>query len=283
MVDGSPVEFDHCRELALLPGSVFEFTSRFLPAGKLEPLLALYALMQTIGSIPYGPADDSVKWAKLKWWSEEIVADPGESLRHPVLRALWLSGSRENLSNALLLQLVGDAISQIDAAPDADENAMFERQAETGATEIQLELALDDAEIAPQSLNFLGAATSSFRLISSFSGNQLSQTARLPLSMLAKFNVSATQLEQASHRVELTQIISQLAENTRDWFSKGISALNIEPDSSAGTHLQLRWAMENRRLNAILKDVNGFLETVQRFGPADAWFAWRFLRKLNRI
>jgi phytoene/squalene synthetase len=281
MVDGSPVEFDHCRELALLPGSVFEFTSRFLPAGKLEPLLALYALRQAIGSIPYGPADDSVKWAKLKWWSEEIVADPGESLRHPVLRALWLSGSRENLGNALLLQLVGDAISQIDAAPDADENAMFERQAETGATEIQLELALDDAEIAPQSLNFLGAATSSFRLISSFSGNQLSQTARLPLSMLAKFNVSATQLEQASHRVELTQIISQLAENTRDWFSKGISALNIEPDSSAGTHLQLRWAMENRRLNAILKDVNGFLETVQRFGPADAWFAWRFLRKLN--
>ena len=281
MVDGSPVEFDHCRELALLPGSVFEFTSRFLPAGKLEPLLALYALRQAIGSIPYGPADDSVKWAKFKWWSEEIVADPGESLRHPVLRALWLSGSRENLSNALLLQLVGDAISQIDAAPDADENAMFERQAETGATEIQLELALDDAEIAPQSLNFLGAATSSFRLISSFSGNQLSQTARLPLSMLAKFNVSATQLEQASHRVELTQIISQLAENTRDWFSKGISALNIEPDSSAGTHLQLRWAMENRRLNAILKDVNGFLETVQRFGPADAWFAWRFLRKLN--
>jgi phytoene/squalene synthetase len=281
MVDGSPVEFDHCRELALLPGSVFEFTSRFLPAGKLEPLLALYALRQAIGSIPYGPADDSVKWAKLKWWSEEIVADPGESLRHPVLRALWLSGSRENLGNALLLQLVGDAISQIDAAPDGDENAMFERQAETGATEIQLELALDDAEIAPQSLNFLAVATSSFRLISSFSGNQLSQTARLPLSMLAKFNVSATQLEQASYRVELTQIISQLAENTRDWFSKGISALNIEPDSSAGTHLQLRWAMENRRLNAILKDVNGFLETVQRFGPADAWFAWRFLRKLN--
>ena len=281
MVDDSQVEFDHCRELALLPGSVFEFTSRFLPAGKLEPLLALYALRQAIGGIPYGPADDSVKWAKLKWWSEEIVADPGESLRHPVLRALWLSGSRENLSNALLLRLVGDAISQIDAAPDGDENAMFERQAETGATEIQLELALDDAEIAPQSLNFLGAATSSFRLISGFSGNQLSQTARLPLSMLAKFNVSATQLEQASHRVELTQIISQLAENTRDWFSKGISALNIEPDSSAGTHLQLRWAMENRRLNAILKDVNGFLETIQRFGPADAWFAWRFLRKLN--
>ena len=281
MVDGSPVEFDHCRELALLPGSVFEFTSRFLPAGKLHPLLALYALKQAIGSIPYGPADDSVKWAKLKWWSEEILADPGEPLRHPVLRAMWLSGSRANLSNALLLRLVGDAVSQIDGAPDSDENAMFERQSGLGSTEIQLELALDDAEIDPQSLNFLGAATSSFRLISGFSGSQLPQTARLPLSLLAKFNVSATQLEQASHRTELAQIISQLAENALDWFSKGISALNIEPGSSAGTHLQLRWAMENRRLNAILKNVNGFLETGQRFGPADAWFAWRFLRKLD--
>ena len=281
MVDGSPVEFDHCRELALLPGSVFEFTSRFLPAGKLHPLLALYALKQAIGSIPYGPADDSVKWAKLKWWSEEILADPGEPMRHPVLRALWLSGSRENLSNALFLRLVGDAVSHIDALPDADENAMFERQSGLGSTEIQLELALDDAEIDPQSLNFLGAATSSFRLISGFSGSQLPQTARLPLSLLAKFNVSATQLEQASHRTELAQIISQLAENALDWFSKGISALNIEPGSSAGTHLQLRWAMENRRLNAILKNVNGFLETGQRFGPADAWFAWRFLRKLD--
>ena len=281
MVDGSPVEFDHCRELALLPGSVFEFTSRFLPAGKLEPLLALYALKQAIGSIPYGPADDSVKWAKLKWWSEEILADPGEPLRHPVLRAMWLSGSRANLSNALLLRLVGDAVSQIDGAPDSDENAMFERQSGLGYTEIQLELALDDAEIDPQSLSFLGAATRSFRLISGFSGSQLPETARLPLSLLARFNVSATQLEQASHRTELAQIISQLAENALDWFSKGISALNIEPGSSAGTHLQLRWAMENRRLNAILKNVNGFLETGQRFGPADAWFAWRFLRKLD--
>ena len=281
MVDNSAVEFDYCRELALLPGSVFEFTSRFLPAGKLEPLLALYALKQAIGSIPYGPADDSVKWAKLKWWSEEILADPGASLRHPVLRAMWLSGSRENLSNALLLRLVGDAVSQIDAAPDSDENAMFERQSGLGSTEIQLELALDDAEIDPQSLNFLGAATSSFRLISIFSGGQLSQTAQLPLSMLAKFNVSATQLEQTSHRPELAQIVSQLAGNALDCFSKGISALNIVPASSAGIHIQLRWAMENRRLNAILKDVSSFLETVQRFGPTDAWFAWRFLRNLD--
>ena len=76
MADVSTIELDHCRELAMQPGNVFEFTSRFLPAGKQQPLLALYALRQSVSSIPHSPVDDEVKWAKLKWWSEELVADP---------------------------------------------------------------------------------------------------------------------------------------------------------------------------------------------------------------
>ena len=78
------VELEHCRELALVPGSVFEFTSRFLPRSGFEPLLAKYALKQAVGSIPKGSADDSVKWAKLKWWSEELVADPEKVIREMI-------------------------------------------------------------------------------------------------------------------------------------------------------------------------------------------------------
>jgi hypothetical protein len=178
MAEASSIEFDHCRELALLPGSVFEFTSRFVSAGKLEPLLALYALRQAVCTIPHSHVDDAVKWTKLKWWSEEIIAEPDAPSRHPVLRALWLSGAREQLDNSLLLRLVGDALSEVDVAPDADENGLFERQAELGSTEILLELALDDAEIDSQSLEFLSAATGSFRLISSFSVNPLSAPVR---------------------------------------------------------------------------------------------------------
>lgn len=281
MAEVSPVEFDHCRELVLSPGSIFEFTSRYLPAGKLEPLVALYALRQAIGTIPDSSTDDSVKWAKLRWWSEEIIAAPDEPSRHPILRALWMSGARSRLGNSLLLRLVSDAISQIDMAPDCDEQAMFERLAVLGTTEIQLELALDDAEIDAQSLNLLGAAISSFRLISDFSFNRQPNTERLPLSILAKYNVSATELVQKSKINQLTLIITQLAGDARGWFSEGLKNLQMSPESSAATHIQLRWAMENRRLNAIRQDVRGFLESGTRFGPADAWFAWRFLRKLK--
>lgn len=279
MADVSSVEFDYCRELVMSPGSIFEFTSRYLRSGKLEPLLALYALGQAVGTIPHGPADDSVKWAKLKWWSEELLANPEESSRHPILRALWISGAREHLADSLLLRLVSDAISQIDLAPDGDENAMFERMSALGATEIQLELALDGVEIDSQSLNLLGAAVCSFRLISNFSANHHTEPVLLPLNVLAKNNVSAAQLEQRSHIDVLARIISQLAEETLAWYSKGMTNLKLFPEAPACTHLLLRWAMEQRRLNAIRQDALGFLEAGKRFGPADAWFAWRFLRQ----
>ncbi len=94
MTGASPVDINHCRELAMQAGGVFEFTSRYMPARQLEVLLPLYALRQAVTTIPFSGVDDSVKWAKLKWWSEELLADPASPGRHPVLRALQTSGGK---------------------------------------------------------------------------------------------------------------------------------------------------------------------------------------------
>ena len=281
MAGASGMEFDHCRDLAIVPGSVFEFTSRFLSADELEPRLALYALRQAVSTIPYGLVDDSVKWTKLKWWGEELIAAPDAASRHPVLRALWQSGARTQLDDALLLRMVGDALSEIDVAPPGHESDLFERQAALGATGILLELALDDAEVDTQSLDFLGAATGLFQLISMFSVKQVLEAARLPLSLLAKHSITAEQLEQKSHVAELVQITQQLSDLALEWYSKGMSGLDSGLNPPVFKHLRLRWAMEERRLNAIRRDARGFLEESKSFGPADAWFAWRFLRRLG--
>lgn len=279
MTDNSNLEFEYCRELALLPGSVFEFTSRFVPESQMEPLLPIYALKQAIGGIPQSQTDDSVKWAKLKWWSEELSADPGSSSRHPVLRALWLSGARLCLDDSLLLRLVRDALLQIDTAPDGDEQALFERLSELGDTDIQLELALNKAAIDVQCQKFLAAASCCYSFISSFSSGQLSEAPRLPLSLLAKHGVSSTQLAQGEGASELTQIISRLTEDALGWFDKGLSGLSKDATPTVGKHLRLRWVMEYRRLESIRQDVPAFLAKGKRFGPADAWYAWRFVRK----
>ena len=81
--------------------------------------------------------------------------------------------------------------------------------------------------------------------------------------------------------LERASFYFDLAEYALDWYSKGMSGLKTDQNPPAFTHLQLRWAMERRRLNVIRQDAHGFLETGKSFGPADAWFAWRFLRKLN--
>lgn len=285
MAGVSTVELEHCSELAMPPGSLFEFTSRFIPAQQLAPLLALYALKQAISTIVYTPVDESVKWAKLKWWSEELAADPGSPSRHPVLRTLMHSGARKYLSINLLQQLISNAIIQIDTLADPDEETMFERFVTTGSTDIQLELALDNAEIDTRNLKSLAAATAAFRMISSFAAKHRDETDRLPLSVLAKYKTNAAQLKQKSHQPELEQIVKQFAGDNLEWFSKGLAGLEITPGtgsmSKSCSHLQLRWAMEKRRLAAIVKDTDGFLDTGKRYGPSDAWFAWWFLQRLK--
>jgi phytoene/squalene synthetase len=281
----SAVEFDYCRELAMPPGSLFEFTSRFLKSDQLKPLLALYALKQSVCNIPFTPVDDTVKWAKLKWWSEELLADPDSPSRHPVLRAMWESGARGQVSNALLLGLISSAVMQIDASPDSDEDGMLERLSASGVPEVQVELALAGAEIDSQHLGFLAAASGLSRMVSSFAPGQQAETERLPMNILAKFDVSSAQLQQDSSRTKLSLVISQLAEIALDWFSKGMTGLKVALADGAETdvvaHLQLRWAMEKRGLDIIRKDTGAFINEGRRFGPTDAWFAWRFLRQLR--
>jgi phytoene/squalene synthetase len=229
MSDIVSAEMDNCRELAMPPGSVFEFTGRFLSASELQPVLALYALRQAIATIPYLSADDSVKWAKLKWWSDEILAEPASPSRHPILRVLQASGARARLADSMLQLLISDTLTQIDTAPVSDEKALFERNAALGCTEIELELALDDAGIDDQNMEFLGAAMNSFRLISGFAANNRSGAHHLPLSILAKYNVGTTQLEQNLFPVEFSNIVMHLIEQTLDWYSQGVSGLSIAP------------------------------------------------------
>lgn len=279
------VELDHCRELVMPPGSLFEFTSRFLQPGQSEAVLALYALRHSICNIPYSPVDDTVKWAKLKWWSQELMEDAGSSSRHPVLRVMEASGARSRISNAQLLALVGTAVTQIDATPARDEHSMFECLSESGAPGIEAELALAGAEIDNDKLDLIAAATSLYQLVSSFSPGEDVQTGRLPLNLLAEHGVSTAQLQQDSCPDEVSSMISRMASLGLEWFSKGMSGLEVAVAGGAGeniaAHLQLRWAMEKRDLQIIEKAADVFIAEGRRYGPGDAWFAWRYLRHLK--
>lgn len=265
------------------PGSLFEFTSRFLPAGQREKLVALYALKQAITSIPHTAVDDSVKWAKLKWWHDELAAEPSELSRHPVLRALHLSGAREQLDTGLLQRLVRDSLMQIDAYPDADREVLYERLATSGETDILLELALNGTAIPRQSLHALGLATGLFAMISGFLVNPQGNARLIPLDLLAEHKISTTQLEQHPPVPELVRIIKYLAETVAESYAEGVSGPFGDAGKVASPHLQLRWAMESRHSKKISEDTRFRFDEPGAYGPSDAWFAWKFMRRVSRI
>lgn len=265
------------------PGSLFEFTSRFLPAGQREKLVALYALKQAITSIPYTAVDDSVKWAKLKWWHDELAAEPSAPSRHPVLRALHHSGARGQLGTGLLQRLVHDSLNQIDAYPDSDREALYERLAASGETDILLELALNDAVIPSQSLHTLGLATGLFAMISGFLVNHQTNARLIPLDLLAEHKISAIQLEQHPPVPELVRIITHFADTAVESYAEGMSGpLGDAGEAAASPHLQLRWAMESRHSKKISEDTRSRFNELSPYGPSDAWFAWKFMRRIGR-
>ncbi len=282
MVVISESDLGLCRELAIPRGSLFEFTSRFLTANKLQPLLALYALQQAVSSIPRMPVDDAVKWAKLKWWSEELAAEPDAPSRHPVLRVLQQSGVREHLSADLLQGLVKDAVIEMDPAADNNIDAMFVRLAASGETGLLLEMALDDAAVDTENLRYLSAASGLYAYISNFSSDHWAEYQSLPLDVLAQFDVSRQSLQQQPASDELSKIIVFLANRADKWYQQGLSGLHVSGGPGACAHLQLRWAMENRRLLEIRKKAKHLLHPGKSYGPSDAWFAWRLSRRLGR-
>lgn len=202
-----------------------------------------------------------------------------------MVRALNVSGVREKLDNNQLLRLVSDALMQIDVAPESDTVSLFERFSELGAAQIELEMLLEDVSIDSASLSSLAAASKLVELIFSFAPNRRSQTEYLPLDLMAEYGVSSSDIGDGQHPGELAEIVSRLVSLNLDWFADGLSDLGLSSGGrgvkAAASHLRLRWALRQRQLNSISKNVKKYLESGIEFGPADAWFAWRFLRKLK--
>ncbi len=240
--------------------------------------MALYALRQSICDIPLRAVDDTVKWAKLKWWSEELTAKPSEAARHPILRALYQSGARDKINDQNLTRLISDAIMQVDVYPDAARQALFGRLAELGETDILLELALSNAVIGDEQRQLMGLATGLHGFVSTLLHNQAQKVERIPLDMLAEFRVTASDLKGLPPCQELIGIITQLAEQGVSAFQSGLASLSKQDLQQLPVHLRLRWYLEERRLQRLVKNAGRYIAHRSAYGPSDVWFAWRFCR-----
>lgn len=258
------------------PGGLFEVSSRFIDAQQRVRLLALYALKQSISLIPLSSTDDTVKWAKLKWWGEELCADLSAPERHPVLRALYHSGARQRLNDNLLLRLVTDAVAQIDTFPDAHSHELVERLASISETDILLELALSDATISDTLLKPMSEAMGIYWLVSLLLNDYPNKTQLLPLDWLAEFQVQTADLKSHPPAPELLAMLERLAGQGTQAFQTGFDAIGEKQLTLIPEHLRLRWSLEARFLERVRKNTPRHFSQKSKYGFSDVWFAWRF-------
>lgn len=279
MSEISTVELEHCKELAMPPGSLFELSSRFVSAKLTAQLLAVYALIQSINLIPLSVADDTVKWAKLKWWAEELSAEPAAPERHPVLRALQHSGARQQLSNDLLLRLVSDAVAQMDAFPDADSNDLIERLASTGETDIMLESALGDVAVGETLMKPMSQATGIYGVVMMLLSDYPNRIQLLPLDWLAEFGARPEDLKGRPPVAGLIGMVGRLANIGAQAYRTVFAAETEGQLSQIPKHLRLRWSLEARFLDRVARNAERHFNRKSAYGLSEVWFAWRFCHK----
>jgi len=114
-------------------------------------------------------------------------------------------------------------------------------------------------------------------MISGYSIERQAGKLRLPLDLLAKYQLTESQFEQDPPGAELVKAVTYLADTGVEWFTQSMAGLG----DSACMHLKLSWAMEVRLLCRFRQNAGVILGKGSRFGPSDAWFAWRYCRKLG--
>lgn len=279
MSEISSVELEHCKELVMSPGSLFEVSSRFIGSELTAQLLAVYALRKSIGSIPLSTIEDTAKWIKLKWWSEELCAEPAAPERHPVLRALQHSGARQRLSKSLLLSMVSDAVEQIGSFPDARSHDLIERLAATAEIDIMSEAALGEVEVGETLMKPMSQATGIYALVTMLLSDYPNKIQLLPLDWLAEFQVRPADLKGRPPAVELISMVSRLAGQGAKAFRAGFAAGEAGQLSQVPKHLRLRWSLEARCLERVTQNTVRLFSLKSSYGLSDTWFAWRFCRK----
>ena len=259
----------------MLPGCLFELSSRFTGPELAAQLLAVYALRDSIASIPLSSADDTVKWAKLKWWSEELCEDVEAPERHPVLRALQHSGARQHLTDSLLLSLVAEAVGQIDAFPEADVEALIGLFAASSRADISLQAALSQITLDESLLEPMGCAVGVFTLVNMLLHDYPNKIQLLPLDWLAEFQVRPEALKAQPPAVQLLDMVKRLAGLGTAYYRVGFDVIRAGEGVKPPTHLWLRWSLEARFLARVVRNAERYFGPASQYGLSDVWFAWR--------
>ncbi len=276
----SPGDLAACEATALRPGSTFEISFRFAPAGFAARILALEALFVSVRNITYEVSDPAVGLAKLSWWQKETRGDAMRQSQHPVVRALRdseaLAGAGDGLLAGYFNSLAGFLVSGL-----FETGADLLRAAKCiGGQEAILEAGGTGGDPWADDAAKLGAAGFLAWLIRNIRGRTCSESWWVPLDFQARFGVTRDSGQAGSGNGGLESLVSGLGGLAMEQLESGRKGLgdSLPP---ALHHLMIRAEVERRFLQGLIRAPRVFLSRPLP-GPRAVLAAWSRARSLRR-
>lgn len=273
----------YCREKAGDPLSDFGLSRLFAPPNLRDELLALHAFYNELMNVAYTVSDIGVARAKLGWWREEIQRAFEGQARHPALQALAGPINEERLQQDDLFPMVTGALANVDPETPADEAALLKFVDGTGAARARAEATLAGA--GPHAKNAaaeLGRASALTMLLVLLPIDLSRGRLLIPMSDLARFQVTRGELQKAETGPALDELIRHRARRAREIIEEGHNTL---PAADVGRlrHLMVQAALDRARLNRVAKARSRSLQAHRDIAPVRRLFiAWRAAGKAQR-
>jgi phytoene synthase len=273
----------YCREKAGPPTSDFGLSRLFAPEDIRDELLALHAYYNELMNVAYTVSDIGVARAKLGWWREELQRAFEGQARHPALQALAGPILDERLKQDDLSPMVSGALANVDPEIPADERALLDFVDGTGTARARAEATLAGAgPDARDAAAELGRASALTMLLVLLPVDLPRGRLLLPMSDLARFQVTRADLQRADPGPALDELIRHRADRARDMLAAGLAALPAR-NASHLRHLQVQAALDRARLRRIHAAGSRALRPRRDIAPFRRLFiAWRAAGKAQR-
>jgi phytoene/squalene synthetase len=269
----------------------FRLSYPYAPKSYAEKIRALYALLAALEESVSQVSDEVVSNAKLSWWIQQLFDPDYADSAHPVTRQLHRFGLISESTKGAYRDLISMTMNRMDSPPAVDEEALKGSCHKLGQKQMAVELLIQD-ETSEQSeiTHSLCAMNGLLQLLRESSHGQLYAYGWVPLNLLARCEVSRSELQSGSKPEHTAKLIRNLAITGLSW-STGAAVTKGDEwmhQLDAGWRRRHRhWLLQtavNERILAKLSSAkqNRQKDTIFNSGPGDAWFSWRCARQLTK-
>jgi len=276
-----------CREQVLAVRPLFRVSCSYIPQEYYDGIMALHALFSVLEDTVSNYTDEAVARARLAWWQQELLGPESTNSQHPITRQLHRAVLINPDSLVNFGALIKCSLDRLEAGPTADTNALKTLCTRIGNSPMRLELRLaGEHGEETADMDALKTANGLVQLIRESNRGPSSGYWWVPLSLLARYGISRSDLNAGCNPGPAKQLIMEICQLGLSWGQTGFqqhdgkkTEINRDVSQRHWRALSVLHLAQLRRLQKLPPYDSERVFSTTRL--RDAWIAWSAARAAN--